>query len=208
MSRAKVTRKSTAIDMTAMCDVAFLLLTFFILSAKPKVADPVKAEVPSASAELKSIPETDFAIITVGEGKAFFTIEGDDVRRGTLEAMAATYGGKFTPEQTKTFAHLDNFGMPLNLLPGYLDLPQAQAAAYKQPGIPFDTTENNELAHWVLQARKANAGLHNKEIQIAIKADAQTDYPVVNTIIKSLGKQKLDKFELITSAKTAPALKK
>ena len=204
MSRAKVTRKSTAIDMTAMCDVAFLLLTFFILSAKPKVADPVKAQVPSATAELTSIPETDFAIITVGEGKAFFSIEGDDVRRGTLEAMSTTYSVKFTPEQAKAFAHTDNFGVPLNVLPQFLDFTAAQVAAYKQPGIPFDTTENNELAKWVLQARKANAGLHNKEIQIAIKADAQTDYPVVNTIIKSLGKQKLDKFQLITSAKLAP----
>jgi biopolymer transport protein ExbD len=36
MARIKVPRKSTAIDMTAMCDVAFLLLTFFILTAKAK----------------------------------------------------------------------------------------------------------------------------------------------------------------------------
>jgi biopolymer transport protein ExbD len=208
MSRAKVTRKSTAIDMTAMCDVAFLLLTFFILSAKPKVPDPVKADVPAASVQLEAIPETDFAIITVGEGKAFFQIEGDDVRKGTIEAMGEAYGAKFTPEQINKFQHLDNFGLPLNVLPAYLDLPQAQQAAYKQPGIPFDTTENNELAKWVLQARKANAALHNVEIRIAIKADAETDYPVVNTIIKSLGKQKLDKFSLITSAKLAPKVSK
>src|ERR1700759_4754987 len=105
MSRAKVTRKSTAIDMTAMCDVAFLLLTFFILSAKPKVADPVKAEVPSAAAELQAIPETDFAIITVGEGKAFFSIEGDQVRRETLNGIMAATGAKFTADQAKTFSH-------------------------------------------------------------------------------------------------------
>ena len=30
MSRPKIARKSTSIDMTAMCDVAFLLLSFFI----------------------------------------------------------------------------------------------------------------------------------------------------------------------------------
>ena len=42
MPRVKVARKSTAIDMTAMCDVAFLLLTFFILSAKPKTSGPDK----------------------------------------------------------------------------------------------------------------------------------------------------------------------
>jgi len=204
MSRAKVTRKSTAIDMTAMCDVAFLLLTFFILSAKPKVQEPVKAEVPSAGAELQAIPETDFAIITVGEGKVFFSIEGDQVRRETLNGIMAATGAKFTADQIKAFAHVDNFGVPLNLLPGYLDLNSTQASNYKQPGIPVDTTENNELAKWVLAARKANVLVDSKEIRIAIKADAQTDYPVVNTIIKSLGKQKLDKFSLITSAKASP----
>ena len=36
MGRAKLPRKSTNIDMTAMCDVAFLLLSFFILATKFK----------------------------------------------------------------------------------------------------------------------------------------------------------------------------
>ena len=36
MGRAKIPRKSTNIDMTAMCDVAFLLLSFFILATKTK----------------------------------------------------------------------------------------------------------------------------------------------------------------------------
>ncbi len=38
MARAKIKRGSTSIDMTPMCDVAFLLLTFFILAAKFKPA--------------------------------------------------------------------------------------------------------------------------------------------------------------------------
>jgi biopolymer transport protein ExbD len=49
MPRVKVPRKSTAIDMTAMCDVAFLLLTFFILTAKPRTDDPVPIDVPRSS---------------------------------------------------------------------------------------------------------------------------------------------------------------
>ena len=36
MARAKIKRGSTTVDMTAMCDVAFLLLTFFILATKFK----------------------------------------------------------------------------------------------------------------------------------------------------------------------------
>ncbi|MFM7710399.1 MAG: biopolymer transporter ExbD, partial [Ferruginibacter sp.] len=34
MPKIKIPRKSTNIDMTAMCDVAFLLLSFFILATK------------------------------------------------------------------------------------------------------------------------------------------------------------------------------
>ena len=33
MPKVKIPRKSTAVDMTAMCDVAFLLLTFFMLTS-------------------------------------------------------------------------------------------------------------------------------------------------------------------------------
>jgi biopolymer transport protein ExbD len=208
MPRVKVARKSTAIDMTAMCDVAFLLLTFFILSAKPKVADPVKADTPASTAIIQ-IPETDFAIITVGQengvNKVFYTIEGDDVRRGTLEAMSETYGVKFTPDQVKAFAQTENIGAGIASMPQILSMTPAQSKGFKQPGIPIDTTETNDLAKWVLQSRKANAALHNKDLRIAIKSDKQELYPVVETIIKSLQKQKVDKFSLITSSlATAP----
>ena len=47
MGRAKLPRKSTNIDMTAMCDVAFLLLSFFILTTKFKPAEAIAVETPS-----------------------------------------------------------------------------------------------------------------------------------------------------------------
>jgi len=208
MPRVKVARKSTAIDMTAMCDVAFLLLTFFILSAKPKVADPVKADTPASSAIIQ-IPETDFAIITVGQengvDKVFYSIEGDDLRKGTLEAMSQTYKVAFTPDQINKFVKTENFGVPLAQLPQFLSMSQAEVTALKQPGLQVDTMETNELANWVLQSRKATAALHNKELKIAIKSDKQELYPVVEKIIKSLQKQKVNKFSLITSSlSTAP----
>jgi biopolymer transport protein ExbD len=201
MSRVKVARKSTAIDMTAMCDVAFLLLTFFILSAKPKTEDPVQAEVPASIAK-EAIPETDYAIITVGQGKTFFTIEGDDVRRETIKAMMDTYKVPFTPAQINKFVHTESFGVPLATLPAFLDLSDADRTTYKQPGIPVDTTENNDLSHWVLQTRKANALLHNKDLRVAIKGDSREEYPTIKKIIVTLQKQHVDKFSLITSLKT------
>ena len=87
MPRVKVARKSTAIDMTAMCDVAFLLLTFFILTAKPKVEDPSKAEVP-ASTNQKALPEDNLGTISIGQGnKIFYSMTGNDTRGETLKAM-------------------------------------------------------------------------------------------------------------------------
>jgi biopolymer transport protein ExbD len=201
MPRVKVARKSTATDMTAMCDVAFLLLTFFILSAKPKVPDPVKAVVPASTAVTK-IPETDFAIITIGEGKAFYSIEGADLRLETIQAMMDAYKVPFTKDEITRFVHTENFGVPLSQMPQLLSMSKDDAAKVKQTGIPVDTMKENDLANWVYQTRRADQALRNVELRVAIKADAQQDYPVVDKIIKTLQKQHLDKFSLITSAKT------
>jgi len=204
MPRVKVARKSTAIDMTAMCDVAFLLLTFFILSAKPRTESPVKADTPASSATF-TIPETDYAIITIGEEKVFYTIEGDNLRTETLKLMTETYKVPFTPDQIKAFAHTEAFGVPLAKLPGFLDLSGADKSHFKAEGMPVDTNKDNDLAHWVLATRKANVALDNIETHIAIRADKEEDYPMVEKVIKSLGKQGVNKYSLITSSlATAP----
>lgn len=201
MPRVKVGRKSTAIDMTAMCDVAFLLLTFFILSAKPKTQDPVQAEVPASTANF-AIPENDFSTITVGQGKAFFNVQGTDVRIQTLKQMGDKYKIAFTPDEEKAFANTESFGVPINVLKQFLNLPSDQKSSYKQPGVPVDTTANNELSDWVHEARIADKYLHNAELHIAIKGDSREEYPTIHKIISSLQKQKVNKFSLITSLKT------
>ncbi len=198
MPRAKVKRKSTAIDMTAMCDVAFLLLTFFILSAKPKSEDPVSAIPPAAISE-KKLPETDFATITVGQGKVFYGIEGQDVRIETLKSMGEKYGITFTPEQIVAFSNTESFGVPIKQLPGLLNIPIADRGSVAQTGIPVDTTDNNELFHWIKESRKADKLLHNAVLTVAIKGDSKEEYPKIADIIKTLQKQDQNKFSLITS---------
>ena len=73
---------------------------------------------------------------------------------------------------------------------------------YKQPGIPVDTTNNNELYDWVHSARLANKYLHNKELRVGIKGDGQEQYPTVQKVIATLQKQKVDRFNLITALKS------
>jgi biopolymer transport protein ExbD len=201
MPRAKVKRKSTAIDMTAMCDVAFLLLTFFILSAKPKTQDPIQAVIPAATS-LAALPETDFAAIIVAQKKAFFNIEGADLRMETLKSMGEKYGITFTPEEINSFGNTESFGVPIRQLKSLLAVPIADRGNVTQPGIPVDTTDNNELFNWVKETRKADVALHNAVLTVAIKGDSKEEYPKIAEIIKTLQKQEVNKFSLITSLKT------
>ena len=201
MPRVKVARKSTATDMTAMCDVAFLLLTFFILSAKPKTQDPVHAEVP-ASTSIIPLPENDFSTILVAQGKTFFSVEGTEIRMETLKGMGDQYKIQFTPQEIKQFANVETVGVPVNYLKTYLDMSNKERSQVTQNGVQVDTTDNNELFWWVKNARKADVAVHNKELRIAIKGDSKEEYPTIAKIITTLQKQKVNKFGLITSLRT------
>lgn len=71
MPKVKIPRKSTAIDMTAMCDVAFLLLTFFILTTKFRAAEVVQIDIPSSTAQIP-IPDKDIMMFNIApDGRMF-----------------------------------------------------------------------------------------------------------------------------------------
>jgi biopolymer transport protein ExbD len=201
MPRVKVARKSTAIDMTAMCDVAFLLLTFFILSAKPKTQSPVPVEIPAATI-IGPIPEVDFSTILISQGKVFFSVEGDDIRKKTLEIMGDKYKISFTADETNTFSGVESFGVPIAQLKGFLDMDAKQRSKIAQPGVPVDTTNTNELFDWVHSARLADKALHDKDLRIGIKGNSEEEYPTVAKVIATLQKQKVDRFNLITALKS------
>jgi len=204
MPRVKVARKSTFIDMTAMCDVAFLLLTFFILTAKPRVDDPVKAEVP-ASSKIKAVPEENLATITIGgKNKVFYSVTGSDVRSEALKAMGEKYNVQFTPAEQFKFSNIEIFGVPMTKLKEFINMSEDEKKAFEQTGIPTDTTNNNELSNWILTSRQADKALHDRALDVAIKGDKKEQYPAISTVINVLGKQKIFKFSLITDLKTAP----
>jgi biopolymer transport protein ExbD len=203
MPRVKVARKSTAIDMTAMCDVAFLLLTFFILTAKPKVEDPSKAEVPPSTI-MQPVADVNMITVSVGMNKAFFSVTEQDVREEALKAMGEKYGQSFTPQEAHRFALTQVFGVPMKNLKSFLDTDPTQLKNFPQTGIPVDTTNNNELFNWIYTSRQAERGLHDKLLNVSIKADRKEEYPMIDKVISVLEKQKVFKFDLITGLKTEP----
>ncbi len=200
MPRVKIPRKSTAIDMTAMCDVAFLLLTFFILTAKPKAEDPVPVDAPGATTTVQ-LPEKDLGTIIIGKEKVFFGVEGPEIRKELLKQMGAKYNIGFTQTQINTYANMNTVGVPISQLSEFLSMDPDKRAAIKQPGIPADTTGESEFYNWVHEARIVTRNLDNAEMRVTIKGDSKEEYPTIQKVIAILQKQEVNKFSLITALK-------
>jgi biopolymer transport protein ExbD len=201
MAKIKMKKKSTSTDMTAMCDVAFLLLTFFILTATAKVPEALPVDMPASQIQTK-LPDSDLAIITVGIGKdgkskVFFDIKGREIRKRTLEGMGTKYGVAFTEDDKTKFALMDDFGVPLTNLKTIMNMKAADRSKADQPGIPIDSLDN-QLKDWLLISRRATIDLDDKELQIAIKGDAKENYPQIKKIMDILQDQKINTFSLVT----------
>lgn len=201
MPRVKIKRKSTVTDMTAMCDVAFLLLTFFILTAKPKVPDPVDIDIPASATTIKQ-PEENIATVVVGKGKAFYDITGAKIRVATLEQMGQKYSVAFTDAEKNKYANMQAVGVPMAQMKQYLDLESDQREKFAQPGIPTDSV-SNEMFNWIRESRIATKALNGAELRLSIKGDSKEEYPTIKKVIDILQKQKVNKFSLITSLRSA-----
>lgn len=205
MAKIKMSKKAASIDMTAMCDVAFLLLTFFILTATAKTPEPLPVDTPASTVEVK-LPETGLVTLTVGKSegkdKVFFGMKDRDVRIKTLELMGEKYGVKFTPEESAQFALIDEFGVPIEALKQIIAMKGADRnKSGLQPGIPMDSLDN-QLKDWIYTARQANIELgKDKDLDFAIKGDAKQEYPKIKKIMDILQDQKINSFNLVTGAR-------
>ncbi|WP_366185036.1 biopolymer transporter ExbD [Flavobacterium ovatum] len=198
----KMSKKSTSIDMTAMCDVAFLLLTFFILTATAKVPEALPVDTPASTVQTK-LPDTDLATLTIGGNKkVFFDLKGREVRVRTLELMGEKYEVEFSEDEKAKFALMDGFGVPILNLKQIINMTSSERGKAGQPGIPMDSL-NNQLKEWVYNARIANNEFNNaigskQELQIAIKGDAKEQYPIIRKVMDMLQDQKINSFSLVT----------
>lgn len=198
MAKVKMSKKATAVDMTAMCDVAFLLLTFFILTATAKQPEIVPVETPASTVQVK-LPDSDLAIITIADsGKVFFGVKAANVREKTLELIGKQYNIQFTAEESKRFGLMEEFGVPINQLKGIIQLSSTDRNKEGvQTGIPHDSL-NNQLTEWIKAARNANAEVNEQQLNFAIKGDAKEQYPEIKKIIDILQDQQINKFNLVT----------
>ena len=198
MGRAKIKKKDTFIDMTAMSDVTVLLLTFFMLTTTFIQKEPVQVVTPASVSDIK-IPETNVLQILVDKsGKIFLSLDKQEDRMAVLQKVGEAYGVTFTNEQIQKFKLINSFGVPIAQMPAFLDLPtDQQDATLRNYGVPIDSTDN-QFKVWVQEARKQNG----KGLIIAIKADATTPYPIIRQVMSSLQELRENRYNLITSLKT------
>jgi biopolymer transport protein ExbD len=214
MPKIKLPRKSTHIDMTAMCDVAFLLLTFFMLATKFKPAEPVEVITP-ASTSTKPIPEG-FMLITLDKkGRVFFAVDNLNAKKAIIAQVNQEKNLNLTNTEMQNFVNGSGVGVPFTQLKSYLALSPSKQTEFDKtaPGIPTDTTGSfttNELAYWVMTSRyhvkSINKATGEEEAgRLAIKADGEATYPEISKVISTLGKQKVFRFSFITDLKGVPA---
>ncbi|WP_281322774.1 ExbD/TolR family protein [Flavobacterium aestivum] len=200
MAKIKMKKKSTSTDMTAMCDVAFLLLTFFILTATAKTPEVLPVDTPQSTVQTK-LPSSDLSTLTIGKvnGKTavFFDLKGREVRKRTLELMGQKYSVPFSDQDKEKFALMESFGVPIQNLKQILDMKASDRNKAGQTGVPKDSLDN-QLKEWIYNARIANIEVNDKELQFAIKGDAKEQYPAIKQVMDILQDQKINSFNLVT----------
>lgn len=207
MAKVKISKKSTKIDMTAMCDVAFLLLSFFIMTSTAKVPEPKPVDTPASTVKAK-LPERNLATITIGDSAVFFGVSERETRIAMLEKMAEQYNMEFTEEEKQEFSKIDGFGVSMSELKALIKLSSAERNVEgTQKGIPFKDSTDNQLAEWVKAARVASFEISKskggkEELQVAIKGDSKEKYPTVKKVLDLLQKQEVNKFFLVTGLRS------
>ncbi|WP_317899164.1 ExbD/TolR family protein [Aurantibacillus circumpalustris] len=220
MSKKPSKGGAPALDMTPMVDLAFLLVTFFMLTASFRMAEPVVVDPPSSIGQV-DLPDNHIMVTIDEKGRSFFGISNSTAKMEALKEMAAKYQVNFTPEQVVKFSGLPSFGVDIKDLPAYIDTKEDDRKKFRGPsgkgqtGVPLDTiTPNNQLKDWIAiggkkavetylaardKALEANQEFKAEKPRYAIKCDASTKYIYVKDVVKTFTDLKIYQFNLITS---------
>lgn len=216
MPKIKSASHSPQLDMTPMVDLAFLLVTFFMLTATMRAPEPVIVDTPSSIADI-ILPKNTMLITIDTNGRVFMNMEGKEVRENMLRRMMNQFPEvKLSEEQVVKFGKLQSFGVSFSQLGDFIDAEQTQRDIINKDtkGIPMDTIgHKDELSYWINFARveeykvrieMRNQGKPVEDLRYAIKADGKSSYKTVDAVIALFKKQEVFTFNLITSLEGDP----
>ncbi|MCY1362242.1 Biopolymer transport protein ExbD/TolR [compost metagenome] len=192
MAAVKPKRHSPTMDMTAMCDVAFLLLTFFIMTSSFRSEEAVSINTPSSVSKLK-VEETGIGTVSITpEGKYYFGVTDPIEKRKFLTTLNTNLNLNLSDQERVSFLEIAEIGVGKDRIKSYLSLSKSDREKAILPGIPLDST-NTELIDWVRAYAESNP-----QGQLAIRGDVKTQYPAVKILFDELARVKFYKFRLIT----------
>lgn len=215
MAKTKISKGGApSIDMTPMVDLAFLLVTFFMLSSTFRTDEPVEVTLPNSTSD-KLIPEEIIQITIDKEGLFYFNVNGFETRKNVLNRMSAEYKVGFSDDQKTAFSYMTSFGCSINDLPAYIQANGEEKKNFPRKGIPADSL-NNQLKNWInfANAESLISGKARMEDEISkgnevnkedfkpkfiLKVDGDADYKKAQVVINVFRDLNINNLNFVTS---------
>lgn len=203
MPKIKLPTKQPRIDMTPMVDLFSVLLIFLLLTTTMRQPEPANVDTPFSISEKPTPDFNTFTLLLSKDDKVFINFDnGPDTllkfRPKILTEMGARYNIQFTEQELRQFeVYKSSIGVPIENMKAFLDTKNNKERDAMQVGIPIDSL-NNQLADWILFARKVNPNL-----DAVIKGDAETGFPILKRVLDIMQDKNVNKFNLITSLEAA-----
>jgi biopolymer transport protein ExbD len=206
MPSVKIKKHAPDNDMTPFVDIAFLILSFFIMATKFKPEEPVEVTTPNSVSSI-ALPEKDAFMVSIDkDGRVFISMDNPQSRQLLIQSMNQTRGLGLGPAEIKNFINASSVGVPFSQLKSLLSLDpedeNSMPLLKQQVGIPCADSTGGELTVWVREALTAYSG---KKLNLLIKSDNNTKYPVFKHVLDAFKLNDQNKFLLVTSPEDAPA---
>lgn len=203
MPRFKIPKRSTLVDMTAMTDMVFLLLNFFIMTTTFKPDEPVAIVTPT-SINTQLLPDSDVILVSIDKkGRVFFNMDGQPKRQQLIGDIDQQFKLNLSEKEKNQFISGAAVGVDMQHLKAYLGLNSDGRRKFTaENGIPVDSI-NNELGIWLQYGQNAQ-GASVKKLKYCIKADNETPYPYIKQVLETFKKKNIQHVNLVTDLESVP----